>query len=102
MSSCERRQAIARFASIELVAATYLRDSADTPDVKAAAQWVADRLREIEPFFLEKADGAADPWGQRWLNAAERWLDFYTTELRRLQDREGDAAFDGITWTTMH
>lgn len=102
MSSCERRQAIAHFAGVEQLAASHLRDSTTTPHVKAGAELVAERLGEIEPFFLEKADRCADPWRQRWLNAAERWLEFYTSELRRLQDREGDAAFDGITWTRTH
>lgn len=102
MSSCERRYAIAQFASLEHIAASYLRDSSKVPHVRAGAQLVADRLSEIEPLFLEKADSCSDPWRQRWLNAAERWLDFYTSELRRLQDRDCDQTFDGITWKPTH
>jgi hypothetical protein len=88
MSLWERRKAVAHFASLEYIVAANLRDCAEVPDVKAGARLVADRLAEIEPLFLEKADSCAEPWRQRWLNAAERWLEFYTSELRRLQDRE--------------
>ena len=99
MSSCERRQAIAHFAILEHTLAAHLSDSAAVPDVKVGAQLVASRLSEIEPLFLERADSSPDPWRERWLNAAERWLEFYTSELRRLQDQEGDSTFDGDTWT---
>ena len=101
MSSCERRQAIANFASIEHIAAVFLRDSTTVPHVKVGAQLVAERLSEIEPLFLAHADNSADPWRHRWLNAAERWLDFYTSELRRLQDRHQEHVPDGTSWT-MH
>lgn len=92
-----RRDAIAQFASLEQIAALYLRESSQTPAFKDAAQWVADRLGEIEPCFLAKADSLPEPLRLAWLDAAERCLAFYTSELRRLQDWTGHAPFDYLT-----
>lgn len=92
-----RRDAIAQFACLEQIAAMYLRESSHTPEIQEAAQWVADRLGEIEPRFLAHADRLADPPRQAWLDIAERCLAFYTSELRRLQDRVGHAHIDYLT-----
>ena len=55
-------------------------------------------MGEIEPFFLEQADQLAEPWRDRWLNAAERSLEFYISELRRLEDLAGMPAH-ATAWT---
>ena len=98
MSSLHRRSAIAQFATLEQISATTLYERADAPVVKVAAEWIRARLSEIEPFFLEHADDLSDPWRERWLNAAERWLEFYVSELRRLEDLAGEQS-DASTWT---
>jgi hypothetical protein len=93
-----RRDAIAQLASSERRSATILGESADSPTIKSSAEWVAVRLGEIEPFFLEKADEVSDPWRENWLTAAERSLAFYVSELRRLEDLAG-VPLDAGTWT---
>lgn len=89
-----RRDAIAQFACLEQIAAMYLSEHSQTLAIKEGARWIADRLGEVEPCFLAKADTLEEPWRDAWVDTAERCLAFYTSELRRLQDWTGHPAVD--------
>jgi len=83
-----RRSAIALVAAAERAHATFLEEQVrvTAPQLRDPAAWLKQRLAEIEPFFLTRAEQYPE-LAHAWLDAAERWLEFYICELRRLEER---------------
>jgi hypothetical protein len=96
MSPERRRHALAYFAQLERLTATMLQLQPVAPSVKTTAKWLESRLDEIEPMFLEVADRSTDTVRDEWLNAAERSLAFFVSELRRLE-KPGNHPFRKIS-----
>jgi hypothetical protein len=86
MDEIGRRHAIAETARLERNGARLLRIAAASRSAESALCWLEIHLAEIEEFYLEHADHSSGAAREVWLDAAERSLTFYTSELRRLQD----------------
>ncbi len=84
-----RREAIAVHAAVARLSAAMITEQEIASDLREAAAWMETRFADVESMFLTHADASCGEERQQWLGIAERWLEFYTSELRRLEDRAG-------------
>jgi hypothetical protein len=98
MFTDNRRTAIAQLARVEQRTARMLQDHTINPTLLATAELVEQRLAEIVDVFLRDGSSYSEGLHERLLSTAERWLEFYVSELRRLEDLV-DAPRDVQHWT---